>query len=89
MQLYYITINIPKALYFLDLNLKYNYLINRTTKKFIKFFCYNFICLFFTISQNFYIFLKQTQKKISLKIYKQFLLHYLNFFFFIYLVVFA
>ena len=84
MQFYYISLNIPKSLYSINFNLKYYFLKNNITKKFIKFFCYNFFCLFFTVHTYFRSLLKKNKQNFCFKIYQQFLLQYTNIFFYLY-----
>jgi hypothetical protein len=84
MQIHYITLNIPKALYLLNKNLNFIILINRITKKYVNLFCYNFFCLFINTNKYFINFLLLKKNKIFVSIYKQFLLQYLTIFFYLF-----
>ena len=84
MQVHYIILNIPKALYVLNKNLNFMVLINKLTKKYINFFCYNFFCLFINTEKYFINFLLSKINKIFFSIYKQFLLQYLTIFFYLF-----
>jgi hypothetical protein len=84
MQIHYIVLNIPKALYFLNKNLNFITLVNKVTKKYISFFCYNFICLFINIEKYFINFRNNKINKIFFNVYKQFILQYLTIFFYLF-----